>query len=217
MDFNALQHKLFAMDPVDPREDLARLKAQAGGNAPAVASENIDYLKESAVVTEGSLKMDRDYSVNDFAALAGVVNEKKQRSADQVRGEEPMPTAKPGRKEHPFQDRLVGEEGSSAVGYASDPIEARLTNIERMLQQILTRLGQSESIGERELSKKEIRQRDRYADDLPDSDFKDRYGDDWEAVKYGTATNMAKRKSRNESVDSIKDQLFAALNKKLSE
>lgn len=47
---------------------------------------------------------------------------------------------------------------------------------------------------ERKLSKAEIKQRDSYADDLPDAEFKKRYGKDWEAVKYGTATNMAKRK-----------------------
>lgn len=113
MDFNALQHKLFAMDPVDPREDLARLKAQAQGSVPSQASESVDYLNESVAVPEGSLKMDRNYSVNDFAALAGVVSEKKQRPADQVRGDEPMPkTSKPsktGEQEHPLNDRLVGE------------------------------------------------------------------------------------------------------------
>jgi hypothetical protein len=47
---------------------------------------------------------------------------------------------------------------------------------------------------ERKLSKAEIKKRDEYADDLPDAEFKKRYGKDWEAVKYGTATNMAKRK-----------------------
>lgn len=203
MDFNALQHKLFAMDPVDPREDLARLKAQASGSAPVAAKETIDYLSESASVPEGSLKMDRNYSVDDFAALAGVVTEKRQRPADQVRGSEPMPKAKPGRKEHPYQDRLVGD----SIQYEDDD---RISALERRIEALEAMLN------ERELSKREIRQRDRYADDLPDSEFKDRYGDDWEAVKYGTATNMAKRKSRNnESIDSIKDQLFAALNKKM--
>ena len=48
---------------------------------------------------------------------------------------------------------------------------------------------------ERKLSKAEIKKRDDYAEkDLPDSEFKQRYGDDWESVKWGTATNMAKRK-----------------------
>lgn len=49
---------------------------------------------------------------------------------------------------------------------------------------------------ERKLSKSEVKKRDSYADDLPDAEFKKRYGDDWEAVKYGTATNMAKKKAK---------------------
>lgn len=210
MDFNALQHKLFAMDPVDPREDLARLRAQASGNAPVAQSETVDYLKESAVVPEGSLQMDRNYSVTDFAALAGVVTEKKQRDADQVRGSEPMPKAEPNRTKHPYQDRLVGDSIDNNKDDRIAALERRVEALEAMLN-------------ERELSKKEIRQRDRYADDLPDKDFKDRYGDDWEAVKYGTATNMAKRKSKqNSSVDysninSIKEDLMARLNKLMDE
>jgi len=55
-----------------------------------------------------------------------------------------------------------------------------------------------ESIDERELTKAEIKKRDDYADDLPDAEFKKRYGKDWEAVKYGTATNMAKGESIQE-------------------
>ena len=48
---------------------------------------------------------------------------------------------------------------------------------------------------ERELSKAEIKKRDKYAEkDLPDAEFKKRYGKDWESVKWGTATNMAKKK-----------------------
>lgn len=203
MDFNALQHKLFALDPVDPKEDLARLRAQAQGSASAPVKETVDYLQESVTVPEGSLKMDRNYSVDDFAALAGVVVEKKQRPADQVRGSEPMPKAKPGRTEHPYQDRLVGDSIENNKDDRIAALERRVEALEAMLN-------------ERELSKSEIRQRDRYADDLPDKEFKKRYGDDWEAVKYGTATNMAKKKKRNvESVDSIKEQLFAALNKKM--
>ena len=46
---------------------------------------------------------------------------------------------------------------------------------------------------ERKLSKSEIKKRDDYADEMPDTDFKKRYGDDWEAVKYATATKLAKK------------------------
>ena len=71
MDYNALQHKLFAMDPVDPKQELEALRAQAGGNAPAPEAK-VDFITESATVPEGSLQMDKDYSVSDFAALAGI-------------------------------------------------------------------------------------------------------------------------------------------------
>jgi hypothetical protein len=101
------------MDPTDPKEDLAKLRAQAGGDAPAPAPK-VDYIAESAEVPEGSLQMDRDYSINDFAALAGVVTEKqKMGSAGQAKGKDPMPsTSKPstrGEQPHPLKDKLVGE------------------------------------------------------------------------------------------------------------
>lgn len=47
---------------------------------------------------------------------------------------------------------------------------------------------------ERKLSKSEIKTRDDYADSMSDAEFKKRYGDDWEAVKYATATKLAKKK-----------------------
>ena len=107
MDWHKLQHTLFALDPTDPKEDLAKLKAAAQGEA---VKETVDYLNESASVPEGSLAIDRDYSVADFAALAGVRLDERQKPADQVRGSDPMPKAKQGRTNHPFKDRLVGEE-----------------------------------------------------------------------------------------------------------
>ena len=204
MDFNALQHKLFAMDPVDPREDLARLRAQAGGNAPAPAAQ-VDYITESASVPEGSLQMDKNYSISDFAALAGVsVTEKKQRDADQVRGSDPMPAAEPGRTKHPHQDRLVGESSADAM----------VGTLMAKVQELEARIARLENpVAERELTRGEEKEKERIVKGMKKnrSDFKDRYGDDAEAVMYATATKRAK----NESVDSIKDQLYAALNKKM--
>ena len=203
MDFNALQHKLFAMDPVDPREDIARMKAQAA--APAVESDGIDYLKESAVVPEGSLQMDRDYSVNDFAALAGVVSEGKQRAADQVRGNEPMPaTSTPsntGEQPHPLKDRLVGESDKDDRIAA---LERRVEALESMLQ-------------ERELSKGEEEEKERIVTGMKKnkSDFKNRYGDDAEAVMYATATKRAKQNASVDYSSDIKTRLYDALNKKM--
>jgi len=74
MDFHALQNKLFQMDPSDPKEDLAKLKAQAANPQQNVAP-TVNYMQESAEVPQGSLGLDKDYSVSDFAALAGVVTE----------------------------------------------------------------------------------------------------------------------------------------------
>ena len=200
MDFNALQHKLFALDPVDPKEDLARLRAQAQGSAAAPITEGVDYLQESVSVPEGSLKMDRNYSVDDFAALAGVVVEKRQRPADQVRGKEPMPKAEPGRTRHPYQDRLVGDSIDNDKDDRIAALERRVEALESMLS-------------ERELSGSEERKKERIVKGMKKnkSDFKDRYGDDAEAVMYATATKRAK----NENLDSIKDALYAALNKKM--
>lgn len=175
MDFNALQHKLFAMDPVDPREDIARLRAQAQGSANAPVKETIDYLQESVDVPQGSLQMDKNYSVDDFAALAGVVNEKKQRPADQVRGSEPMPVAKLGRTKHPFQDRLVGEDQQAdRIAQLEDRVKklesiilSNQVNTEHDTQQVATQ------------------------------------------AKKQTEIPL-------ESIDSIKDSLYAALNKKMN-
>ena len=244
MDFHALQQKLFELDPTDPREDLAKLKAQAQGNAPTAAKETVDYLNESASVTEGSLRLDRDYSVDDFAALAGVVNEKRQRPADQVRGSEPMPKAKPSRTEHPYQDRLVGDSidyddqeldeldiiqrpGSNSqtqqpspqtiqqIGQRIQQTEQRLQKIEELLKRLQAALSQTgQAVQERELTRGEEREKERIVKGMKKnkSDFEDRYGDDAEAVMYATATKNAK----NESVDSIKESLYAALNKKMN-
>lgn len=55
-----------------------------------------------------------------------------------------------------------------------------------------------EKIEERTLTPSEIKRREEIAKDLPDADFKKRYGDDWKSVKIATATNMAKRESPEE-------------------
>ena len=128
MEFNALQHKLFAMDPTDPKDDLAKLRAQAGGNAPAPV-DKIDYITESANVPEGSLQMDRNYSVADFAALAGISEGQRTGSAGQAKGKDPMPkTSKPsrtGEQPHPLKDKLVGE----ASPYEEDKFHTDLDDL----------------------------------------------------------------------------------------
>ena len=113
MDFHALQQKLFEMDPTDPREDLAKLRAQAQGGAVEAAPKK-DYVTESVEVPQGSIPLDID-SVADFAALAGVRLDEKQKmgAAGQAKGRDPMPkSSKPsrtGEQPHPLKDKLVGE------------------------------------------------------------------------------------------------------------
>jgi len=48
-------------------------------------------------------------------------------------------------------------------------------------------------LNERTLTPTELKKREKYAKDLPDQEFKKRYGDDWKSVKIATATKMAKR------------------------
>lgn len=78
MDFNALQHKLFALDPTDPAEDLRKLAESAGSmpqeNAPITES----LVQESVEVQEGTMPVEGDYSLSDFAALAGVTLNESQ-------------------------------------------------------------------------------------------------------------------------------------------
>ena len=58
----------------------------------------------------------------------------------------------------------------------------RYTNISELYKQVK----------ERELTPKELKRREEIAKDLPDDEFKKRYGDDWKSVKIATATKMAK-------------------------
>lgn len=211
MDFYELQHKLFALDPVDPKEDLARLRAQASGSDVTLKSETVDYLNESVEVPEGSLKMDRDYSVNDFAALAGVVTEKRQKDADQVRGSEPMPKAEPGRKKHPFQDRLVGEEEISELevvpraSASGANITQTLANIQSQLQTLSQTIQQLQSTVQ-QMSQQPQQQRS------PNSNRQTMSLSQMPAMDLNSKKN---NKTKLESVDSIKESLFAALNKKM--
>lgn len=54
---------------------------------------------------------------------------------------------------------------------------------------------------ERELTKDELKKREKYAKDLPDKEFKDRYGKDWMSVKMATATKMAKNEGTAQDKD----------------
>ena len=72
MDFHDLQKKLFDIEPTDIAADKAKMMSELQGGATAPSPEIPQQVTESYTVNEGSLQMDKDYSVNDFAALAGI-------------------------------------------------------------------------------------------------------------------------------------------------
>ena len=113
MDWHKLQHKLFAMDPVDPRAELENLRKLA---QKPTEEPTIDLLNESFEIAPGTMPLGID-SISDFAALAGIRLDEKQLKgpAGQARGSDPMPAAKAGRTKHPLKDKLVGEAGIKAA------------------------------------------------------------------------------------------------------
>ena len=122
MDWNKLQRTLFELDPVDPREDLRKLAESAGQNIEAAPTK--DYVAESVEVAQGSMPVEGNYSIADFAALAGVTLNESQKtgSAGQAKGKDVMPKAEPGRTKHPLKDKLVGEDNLDEIG-ARDAIK----------------------------------------------------------------------------------------------
>ena len=117
MDWNKLQHTLFELDPVDPREDLRKLAESAGQNIEAAPTK--DYVVESVEVTQGSMPVEGNYSVADFAALAGVTLTEAQKtgSAGQLKGKDAIKKQPAGTTKNPTRDKLVGEDFKS--GYQS--------------------------------------------------------------------------------------------------
>lgn len=217
MDYHALQQKLFEIEPTNPAEDLAKLQSQA--NNPQQSVPTKDYIKESVEVPQGSMPLSID-SVSDFAALAGVKLNEKQRmgSAGQAKGSDPMPAKSkptPGNETpHPLKDKLVGEDSSmSMIGTLMakvEDLEARVAELERNNPTGPIRINAS--MRERELSRGEQNEKERIVKGMKKnrSDFEDRYGDDAESVMHATATKM----SKNESTQSIKDHLYSLLTEK---
>ena len=65
-----------------------------------------------------------------------------------------------------------------------------------------------DSISERDLTDTEEKRREEIAKDLPDQEFKDRYGARWKSVKMATATKMAKKESLEEAREKPARQLL---------
>jgi len=195
-------HKMSAMMkdlfPSDPAADRAALQ-QMAGKAQETAAPVKDFVNESVDIPEGSIPFNID-SMSDFAALAGVRVDEKQKtgSAGQAKGSDPMPALSTpttsGETTHPLKDKLVGEDE-----------EDRITALERRIEALEAMLS------ERELTKGEENKKEKYVKGMKKNKKKKkkRYGDDAKAVMYATATKMAKETTH----ESIKDRLYAELAK----
>jgi hypothetical protein len=224
-DFYKMSSMMKELFPSNPEADKKALMAMAGNQAP---TETPIAVRESVDVPQGSLQIDKDYSVSDFAALAGVkLNEtQKTGSAGQAKGKDPKPKmSKPsntGEQPHPLKDKLVGEASPdeedkfhtdlddlihSTFGPSSDEEKSdkdRIAELEKRVEALEAQLS------ERTLTKGEEKEKERIVKGMKKnkSDFKDRYGKDAEAVMYATATKNAKKN------ESIKDQLLKMLEEK---
>jgi len=195
-DFYEMSARMKELFPSNPEADKKALLAMAGNTTPV---ETPTVVQESVEVEQGSLQMDKDYSISDFAALAGVSlteGQQKKGSAGQLKGKDAITkSATPGGNEspHPARNKLVGEAE-----------EDRITALERRIEALESMLS------ERELTKPETKEKERIVKGMKKnkSDFKDRYGKDAEAVMYATATKNAKKN------ESIKDQLLKMLDEK---
>ena len=194
-DFYKMTAMMKELFPSNPEADKKALMSMAGKSAPI---ETPVVVQESVEVQQGSLQMDKEYSMSDFARLAGVrLNEtQKTGSAGQLKGKDKFTkSSKPGGNEspHPARNKLVGEAE-----------EDRITALERRIEALESMLS------ERELTKPETKEKERIVKGMKKNkdDFKDRYGKDAEEVMYATATKNAKKN------ESIKDQLLKMLDEK---
>lgn len=196
MDFHALQKKLFSIDPTDPRDDLRKLQAAAQGRA-AVAETTIDYVAESAKVKEGSLKMDKDYSVSDFAALAGVQLSERQKtgSEGQLKGKDSITKQPAGTTKNPTRNKLVGEEDEDRIAH----LEARITKLESVIIEMAK-------------AKKPVAPIQRN----PVAAFAQRSGagSHKDQDKRSTPLRKEKHKKKDYAIESIKDELYRLLDSK---
>ena len=215
MEFNALQHKLFSIDPTDPADDLKKLQAQAGGSAPEPKLENLAVVNESVDVPEGSLQLDKNYSVNDFAKLAGVTETQKTGSEGQAKGKDPMPKtstpSKTGEQDHPLKDKLVGD----SIEYEDDDrisaLERRIDALEALLNEKAVSTKQQQFFGiVRAMQKGEMPKDGEAGKVAKDMSKKD--------VKKMASTKHKGLPTRVKSdidTSNIKDRLYDALNKKM--
>ena len=116
MDFHKLQQKLFQIEPTDPAADKAKMIASMQGQPQQSVEVPQNIVQESVDVPQGTMPVEGNYSVSDFAKLAGItLNEGKQKhgSAGQLKGKDAFTKkskAGPGPETpHPARNKLVGD------------------------------------------------------------------------------------------------------------
>ena len=129
MDFHKLQQKLFQIEPTDRAADRAAMVASMQGANPQESVQvEENFLQESVNVPQGTMPVEGNYSISDFAKLAGVtLNEGKQKhgSAGQLKGKDAFTkSSKPGGNEspHPARNKLVGDSMDNDI--EEGPIDA---------------------------------------------------------------------------------------------
>ncbi len=113
-DFYKMSSMMKDLFPSNPEDDKKALMNMVNRAPEEVA--NKDYIAETASVKEGSLSMDKDYSITDFAKLAGVTEAQKTGPEGQLKGKDAFTkSSTPGGNEspHPARDKLVGEKDTN--------------------------------------------------------------------------------------------------------
>ena len=115
----------------------------------------------------------------------------------QVKGSDATPKAKPGRTNHPFRGKLVGEgdmeaDREAGIKWVDDPDWKRLHDMDD--EMIMDYINHKE-VAERKLSGSEKKNREHNVKKLKKhkKNFTDRYGKDGESVMYAVATKSAKK------------------------
>ena len=187
MDYHELQRRLFDIEPTNPAEDKAKMMAalQGGSAAPVAAPQQVT---ESYEVAQGSLQIDRDYSVNDFAALAGV-------SKPTSRVSQPIVESKP--------DTIIVQDKDARIAQ----LEERVARLEELLTEKSVSKSQQRAAGialaakKGNIPKSELQGASKEMMKMSKKDL-----EDFAKTKHKGLPN----KKKNESA-SIKDMLYAKL------